>query len=100
VKGALLRDEAANDFTSNVVSRATSSGNLKTFLGEVDVIATLHVTKHLALNAGYTGLWLDNVASPGKSAQDTTQVAGGTSSPIGTDHVWFNGVTAGAAISF
>jgi hypothetical protein len=99
-KAGLYGNAASNTLTANVVSGASSSAALNSFVGEVNLNATYHLTQNVALRAGYVGLWVNNVALAGAAAAATTQIPGGTSSPVTPGNVFFNGATFGLDLSF
>ena len=99
-KYGLYRNLAQNAFTSTIVGGALSRETLVSSLGEINLSLTLQLNPVISLTAGYDGLFLGNVALASQSAAGTTQVGGGTSSPVGTGNVWYHGVTFGAGLAF
>lgn len=99
-KAGYFRNSASNQFTSTIVAGANGSASNNAFVGEFNLTAAYFLTERLSLQAGYTGLLVRDVAVADKAAQGTTQVAGGTSSPVRTDKVWFNGASARLGYAF
>ncbi len=95
-KGGVYANVADNRFRSTIVSSTSSGDTATSFVGEVGLVASYRLTKHIALRGGYEVLWLDNVALATKAAAATRQTGGGTQSTINTDgRVWYNGATSG-----
>jgi hypothetical protein len=99
-KSGVYTNNASNTFVSAIVGGAQDAVKQRSTVSEVDLTATYHIGQHIGLQAGYTGLWLNNVALAGAAANSTTQVAGGTSSPLKNGNLMYNGVTIGGEISF
>jgi hypothetical protein len=96
LKAGVYGNDMDNRFTSTIVSGANSSDVTTSFIGELNFTAAYQLTRHMALRGGYEVLWLDNVALAGDAAAATTQIPGGTSSPVPNDgRLWYNGATAG-----
>ncbi len=92
-------DTASNTLTSAIVGGAHDTGTASSFVGELDFNASYQFTRHIGVRGGYMVLWIDNVALAGNVASNTTQVAGGSSSPIDFNgNVFYNG--ADVAIDF
>jgi hypothetical protein len=62
--------------------------------------ATDQLANNLALRAGYMLLWMNGAALAGEAAPDTTQIAGGTSSPVSAGNALYQGATFAAVITF
>ncbi len=100
MKGGFFANSIDNTFSSTIVSGATGSASKTAFMGEVNLTATYFFTPNLKLQAGYTFLYLDNVGLAGETAQATTQIAGGTSSPVNVGSLWYHGATLRLGVSF
>jgi hypothetical protein len=94
------RNLAANVVNSTIVAAASDSQRLTSQLGEINLAFSYQVHENIVLRAAYVGLWFNNVALPGEAAANTTQVAGGTVSPVSTGSVWFHGATLGLGLRF
>jgi hypothetical protein len=95
LKGGAYANVADNRFTSTIVAGANAQETELAFAGEVNFSGAYYLTNNLALRGGYQVLWLDNIALASEAAEGTTQIAGGTSSPVNFGRLWYNGVTFG-----
>lgn len=95
LKGGAYNNEADNRFTSTIVGGANSVDSELAFVGEVNFSGAYYLNDNLALRGGYQVMWLDNIALASDAAARTTQIAGGTSSPVQFGRLWYNGVTFG-----
>lgn len=100
LKGGVYNNSISNNFTSNIVSGAASNGSTAAYSGEIDLSATYHINKRFSLTAGYSSLWLNNVALSDTQAQVTVQVPGGSSSPLTYTNAHYDAFTLGATIAF
>lgn len=88
-------------FTSTIVASDSSTDETTAFVGDLNVTAAYQLTSHIAIQGGYQILWLDNVAIAADSAANTTQIVGGTSSPVDPDdRLWYHGATAGFVVTW
>ncbi len=99
-KVGLFNNSAENRMTSNVVGGARGSSSPTSVATELNLTGTYQINNNLAFRAGYMLLWLDKVALASEAAASTTQIAGGTSSPVNTGNVWFQGVSFGLNLTF
>lgn len=99
-KTGWYKNSMDNAFTSQIVSRASSSLSKTSNASELGLTATYQLANNLALRAGYMLLWMNGVALAGEAPPNTTQTAGGTSSPVSTGNVLYQGATFGAVITF
>lgn len=95
VKAGVYRNKARQAFTSTLVSGDSDAASPTTFGSEVGVGVSWRVASQIALRAGYSALWLDKVALAGEGAAAATQEPGGTSSPIRTDSISYEGLSLG-----
>ncbi|HTU26637.1 MAG TPA: hypothetical protein VMF30_14615 [Pirellulales bacterium] len=92
LKAGLFSNGATNIFTSSLVSGARSSGSANAFVGELNFTASYRITQRWSVTGGYMVLWLDGLALADRAAAHTTQVAGGSSSPVNLHgDLWYNG---------
>ena len=89
-----------NNFTSQIVSRASDSQSKTAQVSELNTTVTYQVTNNLALRGGYMLLWMNRIDIAGEAAATTIQAAGGTASPVATGNAWYQGATFGAVITF
>lgn len=87
-----------NQFSSNIVSDASDEETDIAFIGELRLSACYSLTKHIAILGGYQTMWLDNVALASDAAAITTQVPGGTASPVPDGRLFYNGALAAIEI--
>lgn len=99
-KAGWFNNSMNNRMDSTIVSVDQSSKSQGSFAGELNFSGTYQLNEHLALKAGYMLLYLDRVALASEAAANTTQAPGGTSSPVSTGSVWYQGVIFGATLSF
>lgn len=93
VKGGVYGNVMDSQFASTIVGDDRDSATDAAFVGEVGLNAIYHFNDHVALRGGYMVLWLENVALAGDTASTTTQIPGGTYSPINMDGLWYHGAT-------
>lgn len=94
VKGGVYGNVMDSQFTSTVIAGSDhDSATDAAFVGEVSFNAMYYFNDHVSIRGGYMLLWLENVALAGETATTTTQVPGGTSSPINMDGLWYHGAT-------
>ena len=99
-KTGWYKNSMDNDLTSQVVSRNSTNLSKTSTATELDLTATYQLANNLALRAGYMMLWMNSLALAGEAPPHTTQVAGGTSSPVSTGNVLYQGATFGAVVTF
>lgn len=76
-----------------------ATGTQSAFVGEITFGASYQITRHLAVRGGYELLWVDHVALAVDQAAAAT--AHGTQSAISmTGNTFFNGITAGADVTW
>ncbi len=68
-KSGVYTNNASNTFASAIVGAAQDAAKQRSTVSEVDLTATYHLGQHLGLQAGYTALWLNNVALAGARGQ-------------------------------
>ena len=100
LKGGVYNNSANNNFTSSIVSKATAGGSTTAYSGEVDLTATFHINNRFAITAGYSSLWLNNVALSDTQAQATVQGVGGTKSPLNFTNAHYDAFTLGGTLNF
>jgi hypothetical protein len=101
LKGGVYYNDADNVFTSTIVGGATGEDQTTAFVGDFNFTAGYQLTSHISIQGGYQILWLDNVAIAADSAATTTQIPGGTSSPVDADgRLWYHGATAGFVVTW
>ncbi len=100
VKGGGYRNSVSNQFRSTIVGSDATSGSKMAYSGEIDLSATYHLNERFSITAGYSSLWLKNVALGDRQAEATIQVPGGTSSPLAYDDVRYDAFSIGANIDF
>ena len=100
LKAGWFGTSSDNDFTSTIVARDSTKASPNSFVGEANLALSYQLLRNLSIRAAYTALYIDKVGLAGESAASTVQVAGGTSSPVSTGHIFYNGVSFGAMLTF
>jgi len=100
LKGGVYNNYATNKATSQVVSKAVDNGSTTAYSGEIDLTATYYINDRFSITAGYSSLWLNNVALSDTQAQATVQAAGGTKSPLNYTNAHYDAFTLGGTIHF
>jgi hypothetical protein len=99
-KAGIYGNVADNRMTSTIVGSAFDSATETAFLGEANLFSNYYLTKHLSIGGGYQVMWLDNLALASDAAAITTQVPGGTASPIPEGRLFYNGALAAIELSW
>ena len=100
-KWGYYTNSATSGFTSNIVSNANSTGSTPSYVTEANLGITLQILPNVALRAGLMMLWLNHLNLAGAAAAATTQVAGGTSSPVTTNgNLHYSGATGQLNVAF
>lgn len=101
IKGGVYYNDADNVFTSTIVASDSSSDETTAFVGDLNFTAAYQLTSHIAIQGGYQIVRLGNVAIAADSAANTTQIPGGTSSPVDPDSwLWYHGATAACVVTW
>lgn len=100
LKEGSLWNSAVNQLTSGIISGATGTDSRSTYTTEFDLSMKYYVTSRLSVEASFMSLWLKGVALADAAASTTTQVAGGSSSPVHFANIWYNGASLAMAYDF
>ena len=100
-KTGAYHNAVTNDFTSQVVSRARSSGWTPAYVTEANLGITLQLLPNVAVRGGFMMVWLNNLSLAGATAPGTVQQAGGTASPVTTNSsLHYSGATGQLNVAF
>jgi hypothetical protein len=100
LKAGWFGTSADNDFRSTIVGGASDKSSPNSFVGEANLALSYQLMRNLSIRAAYTALYIDKIGLAGETAASTTQVAGGTSSPVSTGHILYHGISFGAMLTF
>jgi hypothetical protein len=104
VKAGVLYDAASQDSqfadpTGVGNFAAAASAGQASFLGEIGLLASYHITPHMALRGGYQVLWLEGVALAPRQIP-VTSLGAGTAAVDTSGGIFFQGANAGFEISW